>query len=92
MRKPSILTAFPLLFLCLIGTTRAAQNSVAGDWAGGIQIKDKWFVTQAHFKKGEEGIKGTFDITDVWFLSARGLMVEQLGLMLLACAFRWQLS
>jgi hypothetical protein len=72
MRKLSMIATFLLFFFGLIGTPRAAQNAIAGDWAGGVQIKDKWFVTQAHFNKERAGVKGSFDISDVWFVNARG--------------------
>jgi hypothetical protein len=50
MRRLSMLATCLLLFGCLTGTTRASQNTIIGDWVGGVQIKDKWFVVQAHFE------------------------------------------
>ena len=46
MRRLSMLATCLLLFGCFTGTSRAAQNSIIGDWVGGVQIRDKWFIAQ----------------------------------------------
>ncbi len=57
------MTAVCLLVLCVpSGLSQAADDSIAGEWAGGYDLNGIYTPIGVHFKRQTDSIKGTLDL------------------------------
>ena len=61
MRKLAVIV-FALLWCGFLIPCYAAQQSLEGDWAGGIDFGKAWQSVNFHFRVEKEGITGTLDL------------------------------
>jgi dienelactone hydrolase len=61
MRKLPLIGVVTVALSCLYVLPCQAQQTLDGDWTGGIDFGKSWQSIDFHFKTGKEGIKGTLD-------------------------------
>jgi pimeloyl-ACP methyl ester carboxylesterase len=61
MRKLAMIGAFALLCFSFCALPCAAQQSIDGDWTGGIDFEKSWQAIKFHFIGEKQNVSGTLD-------------------------------